>query len=68
MTWEMCGYVSVPAVTLAEAMEKVRSDNDNIDLPEGDYVDGSFCLSYEEEAEIRELHNDGRADGVPANE
>lgn len=62
VSWEMCGYVHIDAPTLAEAMEKVRSDNDDIPLPAGDYVDGSFCLSYEEEAEIRDLHNNGQPD------
>lgn len=62
VSWEMCGYVHIEAPTLAQAMEKVRNDNDDIPLPEGNYVDGSFCLSYEEESEIRDLHNNGQTD------
>lgn len=63
VSWEMCGYVHIDAPTLAEAMEKVRVDNDDIPLPDdAAYVDGSFCLSYEEEAEIRDLHNNGQPD------
>lgn len=66
VSWEMCGYVYIEAPTLAEAMDTVRNDNDDIPLPEGNYVDGSFCLSYEEKEEIRSLHNNGQADTTSA--
>lgn len=62
VAWELCGYVYVDAPTLAEAMKKVRTDNDDIPLPEGSYVDGSFVLSYDDETEIRSLHNQNQKD------
>ena len=52
VVWEMCGTVSVEAKTLKEAIEIVRDDNDDIPLPEGNYVDGSFQLSTEDEGTI----------------
>lgn len=45
VSWEMCGYVDVEADTLKEAMEKFNEESDCIELPNGDYVDGSFQLS-----------------------
>ena len=49
VTWEVCGIVEVKADTLEEAMETVR-DDDSIELPkDNDYVDGSFCLSTDDE-------------------
>lgn len=49
VTWEMCGYIEVDAVSTEEAMQKVKNDPDDYDLPKnGDYVDGSFHLSTED--------------------
>lgn len=63
VSWEMCGYAYVTAPTLAEAVEKVRSNNDDIPLPDdASYVDDSFAPSYDDVEEIRSLHNDNRPD------
>lgn len=53
VTWEMCGYVDIEADSMEEAMEKVKEDMDHIKLPDnGEYVDGSFCLSSEDVDEM----------------
>jgi len=52
VTWEMCGYVEIKANTLQKAIEITKQD-DSIPLPaDGDYVDGSFQLSYPEAAAV----------------
>lgn len=54
VTWELCGFVKIRANNLTEAMEKFRETSDNIALPEnGEYVDGSFSLSSEDEQLIK---------------
>jgi hypothetical protein len=55
VTWEMAGYVDVEANTLEEAMEKFREESDYIELPNGDYVDGSFRLSTEDVDEMEAI-------------
>lgn len=57
VTWEMAGYVDVKANTLEEAMEKFNEESDYIELPNGDYVDGSFRLSTEDVDEMDEIVN-----------
>lgn len=48
VTWEMCGYVEIEADTMEEAMEKFRNESEYIELPDGEYVDGSFQLTSED--------------------
>ena len=49
VTWQMCGYVDIPAKTMKEAMEIFERDCDYIKLPtDGEYVDGSFELSADD--------------------
>ena len=55
VTWEIAGYVDVEANTLEEAMEKFREESDYIQLPNGDYVDGSFRLSTEDVDEMEAI-------------
>ena len=65
VTFEMCGCVYVEAPTLAEAMQIVRKDEDDIPLPDKqDYVDGSFGLASDDEEWIRYGCNDGIEDCV----
>lgn len=53
VTWEMCGFVDIEAESMKEAMEKMKEDMDHIKLPEnGEYVDGSFCLSSNDVEEM----------------
>lgn len=42
-TWEVFGEVEIDANSLEEACHKAESDND-IPLPEANYVDGSFRI------------------------
>lgn len=61
VTWEMCGIVQIEANTLEEAMDVAITED--FDLPlDGEYVDGSFCLSNEEEEIVRECFNDNQED------
>ena len=62
VTWEVCGTVNVEADTLEEAIEIARDDDGNIPLPDGDYVDGSWRLSEEDEDFVREYYNDNEKD------
>lgn len=68
VTWEECGVVAVKAHTLHEAVEKVNNDNDDISLPAGNYVDGSFACSYpdsqNEIEEMRACYNHNQKDNV----
>lgn len=62
VSWEMCGTVTVHADTLDEAMEVVRND-DSIPLPDdGEYIDGSWSLCYEEEEIVRQCFNYNQPD------
>ena len=41
VTWSMCGFVSIDADTLEEAMDIARDDDNFLPLPsEADYIDG----------------------------
>ncbi len=56
VTWEVCGSVLIPAKTLKEAMEIVKND-DTIPVPKGEYVDGSWSLSSDDEQFVLECFN-----------
>lgn len=62
VSWEMMGMVNVEANTLEEAMDIARDESSDIPLPEGDYVDGSWVLSEDDEDYIRECYNDNQED------
>ena len=63
VTWEMCGKVKVRAATIEEAMEIAKDEEGVIPLPDdGDYVDSSWHLSYEDPEEVRELFNSNQQD------
>lgn len=56
VTWQMCGYVDIPADTMEEAMEKFNNESDYIKLPtNGEYVDGSFELSSDDVDEMEAM-------------
>lgn len=56
VTWQMCGYVDIPADTMEEAMEKFNNESDYIKLPtNGEYVDGSFELSSDDADEMEAM-------------
>lgn len=46
VTWEEFGIVKIKANTLEEAIEIARDDEGEIPIPQGDYVDGSWQVSY----------------------
>lgn len=61
VTWEISGIIEVSKndfPTLEKAMEFVATDN-SIGLPNGNYVDSSFRLSFgiDEIEEVREFYN-----------
>lgn len=55
VTWTMCGYVEIEAEDMASAMEKFNQDNDNIPIPEGEYVDDSFQLTSQDVDEMEAM-------------
>ena len=56
VTWQMCGYIDIPADTMEEAMEKFYNESDYIKLPtNGEYVDGSFELSSDDVEEMEAM-------------
>ena len=62
VTWEMCGIVELEGNRLEDVMDKVKHNNDDIGLPEGNYVDGSFDLSNNETEIVREAYNNNQQD------
>ena len=54
--WTMMGYVTVTASSPSEAMEKVRDNIDDYDLPHGEYLDESF--EVDESGEAFEVHGE----------
>lgn len=62
VTWEMCGTVEINAPTLAEAMKIAEEESNDIPLPEGNYVDGSWELSNDDEDYVRQCYNNNRQD------
>ena len=57
VSWEECGVVSIEAETLGDAIEYVKEDINDIPLPDGDYIDGSFKIDSEDEDYIKEFFN-----------
>lgn len=45
--WTETGILETKAESVEEAIKKVDKDKDNIPLPEGDYLDGSFEIDVE---------------------
>lgn len=67
VTWEMSGFIEVSKdkyPTLKEAMKYAASDE--VDLPDGEYVDSSFRLTHEmdEIDVVREFYNNNEADAA----
>jgi hypothetical protein len=56
VTWQVCGTVEVEADSIEDAIESFQMDHDYIKLPDdGDYVDGSFELSTDDEECVKEM-------------
>ena len=61
VSWEMCGFVTMEANTLEEALEMAWDDS--VDIPdEGDYIDASWRVDDENPEYVRECFNDGQED------
>lgn len=61
VSWEVCGMVKINANTLGEAVWAAKHD-DTIKLPEGEYVDGSFDVTIDDDETIRQFYNAGQED------
>ena len=55
-SWEMYGTLRVEAKTLKEAIEKAKMEEDIFNLPEGNYIDGSFKLDLNDENLLKVLN------------
>ena len=65
VTWEVCGLVKVQARSIDEALEIVE-DGYTVKLPDdSNYVDGSFCASFDDMKLVRELYNNNQEDEEP---
>lgn len=63
ITWSVCGFVSIDADTLAEAMDIAHDDENVLPLPsEAQYVDGSWELSHTDVEEVRQCYNHNQSD------
>ena len=61
VSWEMVGMVKIQASTLEKAIDLARHD-DSIELPYGEYVDGSFDVTVDDDDLIRACYNNGQQD------
>ena len=64
VSWEVAGVVIIPATTLEEAIHAAKHD-DSIGLPSGEYVDGSFDVTVDDDECIRNFYNNGQQDDIP---
>ena len=61
VSWEVVGVVEIQAPTLDLAIEIARTD-DTINLPYGEYVNGSFDVTVDDDDLIRNYYNQGQQD------
>lgn len=64
VSWEVAGIVKIPANTLDEAFHAVKHD-ESIELPSGEYVDGSLDVTVDDDDIIRDCYNHGQKDDIP---
>lgn len=65
VTWQMCGFVYIDALTLEEAMEIAKDEDGQIPLPiDGNYVDGSWELSDPNPDYVRECYNNNQKNKI----
>ena len=64
VSWEVAGVVVIPANTLEEAIHAAKHD-DSIGLPSGEYVDGSFDVTVDDDDCIRKFYNHDQQDDIP---
>lgn len=63
VSWEVAGIVRIPANTLDEAIHAVKRDA-SIELPSGEYVDGSLDVTVDDDTLIRDYYNHGQKDDI----
>lgn len=56
VSWEVCGSVEIDAESVEEAINIFDEQSDDIPLPEGNYIDGSW--SREDSDFIKEYNNE----------
>ena len=64
VSWEVAGVVIISANTLEEAIHAAKHD-DSIGLPSGEYFDGSFDVTVDDDDCIRNFYNNGQQDDIP---
>ena len=64
ISWEVAGVVIISANTLEEAIHAAKHD-DSIGLPSGEYVDGSFDVTVDDDDCIRNFYNHSQQDDIP---
>ena len=64
VSWEVVGIAIISANTLEEAIHAAKHD-DSIGLPSGEYVDGSFDVTIDDDDCIRNFYNHGQQDDIP---
>lgn len=64
VSWEVAGVAMIPGNTLEEAIQAAKHD-DSVELPSGEYVDGSFDVTVDDDDLIRNFYNHGQQDDVP---
>lgn len=65
VSWEVAGVAMIPGDTLEDAILTTKHD-DSIELPHGEYVDGSFDVTVDDYDLIRNFYNHGQLDDTPA--
>lgn len=60
--WTEAGKINIRARSLEDAINKARDDWEDISLPVGEYLDGSWEVSDLPVEEIRDLYNNGQRD------
>ena len=63
VSWEMSGVVNIKADAFEEAIELAKHD-ESVALPPGDYVDGSFSVSFDNPDGIRMFYNNNQPDEI----
>ena len=58
VSWEVCGYLKVYAKNLQEAIE--RAYDENTQLPDANYIDGSFKVDMEDGQILSDMYPNER--------
>lgn len=61
VSWEVAGSIQIPASSLEEAIQKIKTD-ESIARLRGNYVDVSLDVTIDDYDLIREIYNHGQQD------